>query len=134
MVTPKMMMCFIALMVAGLIISMGTSGDYIGSDAWDAISQELTGFEAGDISGIGSIPTAFSGFMENGFPRMVSWNYAFFQSNIAGLQVILSIVQGFFIIVCTGGLLWGIVGQFQSYIIPALIGSGILWGIGSLLS
>lgn len=135
MVSPKLMMFFMSLMVMGQIISMGISGDWASGDDWDEISEEMTGFSASDINGIGAIPIAFSGFVTNGLPRMLSWDYAFFEcDDVLGLQSLLLIVQGALIIIVSGGLLWGIVTQFQAYMIPAIIGSGALWGIGSLLS
>lgn len=134
MITPKFMMFCVTLMVFGQIISMGISGDYIGGDEWSNISQNLTGFSVAEISGLSGIPVAFSGFMTHGLPQMLTWNYAFFESDIVSLNVFLNILQVICVIIFSGGLIWGIVTQFQSYMIPALIGSGILWGIGSLLS
>ena len=134
MITPKFMMFCVLLMVAGLIISMGISGDFYSPTDWDSISQDLTGFDVAQFSGIGAIPIAFSGFITNGFPRMITWNYAFFQSDIAGLDILLIIMRAVCIMVFSVGLIYGIVSQFQSYMIPALIGGGVLWGIGSLIS
>ncbi|MDD5094062.1 MAG: hypothetical protein PHV74_06765 [Dehalococcoidia bacterium] len=134
MISPKLMMFFALLLVMGQIISMGCSGTYTSDDQWDDISNDLTGFSAANISGLSAIPVAFSGFITHGLPRMLSWNYAFLQSDIEGLNVLLMILRTILIIVVSCGMIWGIVSQFQSYMIPALIGSGILWGIGSLLS
>lgn len=128
-----MMFC-LALMVFGQIISMGISGQYVAQDQWDEISEEMTGFSATDINGLGAVPIAFSGFITTGLPRMLSWNYAFLQSDIVALHVLLTIARCVLVLIFSGGLIWGVVTQFQSYMIPALIGSGILWGIGSLLS
>lgn len=132
--TPKLLAFFVALYVIGMIISMGCSGDYTNGDEWNSISDDLTGFSVAQISGLSGVPIAFSGFVENGLPRMLTWNYQFLESDIGGLDVILQIVRAFLIVVCGVCIIWGIVDRFQSYIIPALIGSGILFGVGSLLS
>lgn len=132
--TPKLLASFVSLYVIGMIISMGCSGDFTSEDQWNDISEDMTGFSVAQVSGLSGIPIAFSGFVENGLPRMLTWNYQFLESDIGGLNIILQIFRVFLIIVCGVCVMWGIISQFQSYMIPALIGSGILFGIGSALS
>lgn len=134
MISPKLMMCFALLMVMGQVISMGVEGEYWDGNEVEALSDSMTGYSVSELSGMGGILVGASGFLSHGLPNMLSWNYAFLQSHIAALNFVLVIIRTICVIVCSGGLIWGLVTQFQNYMIPAMIGGGILWGVGSLLS
>lgn len=134
MISPKLMMFFAFILIMGTIVGIGSEGVYTSGDEVEDLSESLTGFSVNELSGLGGVVVGASGFFAHGLPKMLLWDYPMFESDIASLHWFLQIIRVICIIVVSAGLVFGLVTQFQSYMIPAMIGSGIIWGIGSLLS
>lgn len=134
MIPPKLMAFFAFLLIMGKIISMGSEGVYWDVDRTNEVCESLTGFSVDELSGLGGIIVGASGFLGTGVPQMLLWDYGFLSSDIDSLNFLLMLVRMVAIVVVSAGLLWGLITQFQSYMVPALIGIGAIWGIGSLLS
>jgi len=128
------MMFFAFLLIVGKIVSMGAEGVYMDTNRVETIAESLTGYSVNELSGLGGIVIGASGFLATGVPQMLTWNYSFLSSDIAALDFILILVRIVLVVVVSAGFIWGLVSQFQSYMVPALIGTGVIWGIGSLIS
>lgn len=133
-IPPKLMMFFAFLLIMGKIISMGAEGVYWDTDRTETITESLTGYSVDELSGLGGIVVGASGFFGTGVPQMLLWDYSFLSSDIDALNFFLMLFRLVMVVVVSAGFIWGLVSQFQSYMIPALIGVGAIWGVGSLLS
>jgi len=127
------MMFFVFLLVLGKIISMGTEGVFWDGDRYDNIYESFTGYNVDELSGLGGVVVGAAGFFATGVPQMLLWDYAFLEADLESLNFLLTMLRIVAIVTVSAGVLWGMVSQFQSYMIPALIGVGALWGLGSLL-
>lgn len=134
MINSKFMMWVIFLMIMGKIISMGVEGVYWDTDQAEAIASDVTGYDVANLKGLGGILKGGLGLLTNTFPQCMSWDFAFFESDISGLSFFLIMMRIVAIIVLSGGLIWGCLTQFQSYMIPAMLGSGLVFGLATSLT
>lgn len=112
---------------------MGTEGVYWDEDRTSAVYESFTGYSVSELSGLGGIVVGAAGFFSTGLPQMLLWDYGFLDSDLPSLNFFLILFRLVCVFIVTGGILWGMISQFQSYMIPALIGVGAIWGVGSLL-
>jgi len=126
------MMFLVFIFVLGKIISMGTEGVFWDGDRYDNIYESFTGYSVEELSGLGGVVVGAAGFFSTAVPQMLLWDYAYLESDIASLNFLLIMLRIVAVVVVSAGIIWGMVSQFQSYMIPALIGIGAIWGIGSL--
>jgi len=134
MINSKFMMWVIFLMIMGKIISMGVDGVYWDTDETEAIVSDVTGYDVANLKGIGGILKGATGMLIHTFPQCMAWDFAFFESDIDILAFFLMMIRVVAIIVFSGGLIWGCLTQFQSYMIPAMLGAGLIFGVASSIA
>ena len=81
------------IMFQAFLFIMGTIVSYMVSD-WVAdvsVLENLTGYRVTELSGVGGMATGAIGFFTTGLPAMLTWDYAFLESDIEGLNTMLII-------------------------------------------
>ena len=79
-------------------------------DVWiDDLSslESLTGYRVTELSGVGGMVTGAMGFFTTGLPAMITWDYAFLESDIAGLGEMLIILRIILVITISSGVVYG---------------------------
>ena len=87
-IKPQLFMFIVFTFVSGTIISLIIEGSYWGTgDEWD-VMQSITGYSTMQISGAGgiTIPQWTWGFLSNGLPKMLLWNYSFLDGSWAVIK------------------------------------------------
>jgi len=109
---PKLMMFLLFVFFIGNFISLIGDGEWFGDADMD-ITNHLTGYSVIELSGAGfwSIPKAGIGFLTDGLPRVLMWDYSYLQ----GDWMLLRMALVFFI---SAPMMWGV---FQVFL-PVLQG------------
>jgi hypothetical protein len=84
-VSSKTIIFIVFLFAMGTMLSLIIEGTYLGSgEEWD-IMQSLTGYSAINVAGGGgiSIPKMAIGFLFNGIPKLLFWDYSFLTGGYA---------------------------------------------------
>jgi len=99
---PKLLMFVSFVFLLGTLCCLVIEGSYFG-EAEIGIVNELTGYNIIQVSGAGvwSIAKMGWGFLTHGVPKMIMWDYNFFQ----GAYIIIRI---FLIMTLSVGVVWGI--------------------------
>lgn len=104
--SPKMIMfvCFVFLI--GTLCCLIIEGTYFGSTELGIVNA-LTGYNTIQVSGAGiwSIPKLAWGFMTSGLPKIIFWDYNFFQGGYW-------IIRLFLIMTLSVGIVWGVIQTF----------------------
>ena len=90
----------------GTFVCLVFEGVYSGTEELDILNA-LTGYNAIQISGAGvwGIPKLGFGFMMNGLPKLILWDYPFLQGGFFVIRVLL-------ISTLSLGLVWGVTVTF----------------------
>lgn len=96
-----MFLAFILLMTN--LVCMFLDGSWLGAQDVTLMGW-LTGYEATEASGIGRILSLSWGFMTEGLPRMIMWNFSFLRG---GLEIIRWVLMSISI-----GVIGGLAVQF----------------------
>ena len=91
--------------ILGTIISLIIEGVYIGQEQIDVLN-ELCGYSVLSTGGLMAIPKLAVGFITHGLPKMLLWDYAFFEGPYAMLR--------FFFIPLSIAVVWGLIQTFIS--------------------
>lgn len=97
------------IMFTAFLFIMGKISGMI-CDVWiDDISalESLTGYRVTELSGVGGMVTGAIGFLTTGLPAMITWDYAFLQSDIAGLGEMLMIIRIILVVTVSSGVVYG---------------------------
>lgn len=98
------------IMFLAYLFIMGTLCSMICDDWISDISEmeSLTGYRVTELSGVGGMATGAIGFFTTGLPKMLLWDYAFLQSDIAALDDVLRIFRIILIITLSSGVVYGL--------------------------
>jgi hypothetical protein len=90
----------------GTLCCLVIEGSYIGTGELD-LANSLTGYNIIQVSGAGiwSIPKLAWGFMTHGLPKLIFWDFNFFQGGYF-------IVRLFLIMTLSVGVVWGVIQTF----------------------
>lgn len=100
----KMIMYFAWAWVICTLVCLFIEGGYFGDTEINIINQ-LTGYNTLELGGIWGIPRIIIGFFTHGFPKLITWDYSFFEGTWALIRIIL-------IAVLSVGAIWGLVQLF----------------------
>ncbi len=103
---PKLLMFVSFVFFIGNLCCLFIEGDYIGTGEL-GLANALTGYNVLQVSGAGiwSIPKLAWGFMTHGLPKLLSWDYNFFQGGYF-------IIRLFLIMTLSVGIVWGVIQTF----------------------
>lgn len=103
---PKIIMFVSFVFLLGSFCCLFIEGDYIGTGEMD-LANQLTGYNTLQVSGAGiwSIPKLAWGFMMHGLPKLLFWDYNFFQGGYFIFRLVL-------IMTLSVGLVWGVIQTF----------------------
>lgn len=119
---PKLIMfCYFAFMV-GTLLCLTIEGSWLGDEEVGLVNQ-LTGYTTLEVQGAGvwSIPKQIGGFFTHGIPKLITWNYSYFDNSYAAL------FKWTILYAISAGVVWGVIQVF----IPVL--QGLITGIRTLL-
>jgi len=104
--SPKLLMFVVFVFFIGSLCCLFIEGDYIGTDEL-GLANALTGYDVIEVSGAGiwQIPKLIWGFMTHGLPKLLLWDYNFFQGGYF-------IIRLFYIMTLSVGLVWGVIQTF----------------------
>lgn len=102
--TPKFISYLAFVWVICTIMCLVIQGTYFSTTETNIINQ-LTGYNTLELGGLWGIPRLAIGFLTNGFPRLIMWDYSFLTGAYAIIQVIL-------IAVFSTAAVWGIITIF----------------------
>jgi hypothetical protein len=104
--SPKLIMFVSFVFFVGTLCCLIIEGSYFGAGELNIVNS-LTGFNIIQVSGAGiwSIPKLAWGFMTVGLPKLISWDYNFFQGGYF-------IVRLFLIMTLSVGIVWGVIQTF----------------------
>lgn len=97
------------IMFQAFLFIMGTLCSMM-CDVWisDISALEtLTGYRVTELSGVGGMVTGAIGFFTTGFPAMLTWDYAFLESDISALNDMLMILRIILVITVSSGFVYG---------------------------
>jgi len=103
---PKLIMFVSFVFLIGTLCCLIIEGGWFG-DTELSIVNALTGYNTLQVSGAGvwSIPKLAWGFLTNGLPKLLFWDYNFFQGGYFFIRIIL-------IMTLSVGLVWGVIQTF----------------------
>jgi hypothetical protein len=103
---PKLIMFVSFVFLIGTIACLVIEGGWFGESEL-SIANSLTGYNTIQVSGAGvwSIPKLAWGFMIHGLPKLLLWDYNFFQGGYFFVRIIL-------IMTLSVGLVWGVIQTF----------------------
>lgn len=104
--SPKILMFVTFVFFIGTLCCLFIEGGYIGAGEVELINS-LTGYNTIQVSGAGvwTIPKLAWGFMIHGLPKLLLWDYNFFQGGYFVIRV-------FLILTLSVGLVWGVIQTF----------------------
>ena len=104
--SPKLIMFVAFVFFIGTMCCLVIEGSYIGTGELD-LANSLTGYNIIQVSGAGiwSIPKLAWGFMTQGLPKLIFWDFNFFQGGYF-------IVRLFLIMTLSVGVVWGVIQTF----------------------
>ena len=107
---PKLTMFILFVFFLGNFMSLMVEGDWFGSSDVD-LANDLTGYSIVELSGAGfwTIPKMGLGFVTNGLPKVLLWDYSFFVGDWALFRL-------FLIFVISAPIIWAIAQVFISAI------------------
>lgn len=119
--SPKMLMFVSFVFFIGSLCCLIIEGGYFGETEL-GLANALTGYNITQVSGAGiwSIPKLAWGFMTHGLPKMIFWDYNFFQGGYF-------IIRLFLIMTLSVGVVWGVTQTFLGVaqgILSRFIGTG----------
>jgi hypothetical protein len=105
---PKLIMFVSFVFFVGTLCCLIIEGNYFGSGELSIVNA-LTGFNIIQVSGAGvwSIPKLAWGFLTVGIPKIIFWDYNFFQGGYF-------IIRLFLIMTLSVGVVWGLIQTFLS--------------------
>ena len=103
---PKLIMFVSFVFLIGTLSCLIIEGTYFGTSELDVVNS-LTGYNTVQISGAGvwTIPKLAWGFLIEGLPKLLLWDFSFFQGGYFIIRLIL-------IMTLSVGLVWGVVQTF----------------------
>lgn len=103
---PKILMFVSFVFLVGTLCCLIIEGSWLGTGELDVMNS-LTGYNVLQVSGAGiwAIPKLAWGFMTTGLPKLIFWDYNFFQGGYFIFRVLL-------IMTLSVGLVWGVIQTF----------------------
>lgn len=119
---PKLIMFCYFIFILGTLFSLMIEGTWLGSEEVTFVNQ-MTGLTSLEIQGAGiwQVPKQIGGFITNGLPKLITWNYSYLDDGYAAL------FKWVFLYAISAGVVWGVVLVF----IPIV--QGLISGIRGLL-
>jgi hypothetical protein len=104
--SPKFIMFVSFVFLIGSLACLIIEGVWFGDRELDIVNS-LTGYNIIQVSGAGvwAIPKLAWGFLTNGLPKLILWDYNFFQGGYFFLRIVL-------IMTLSVGVVWGIIQTF----------------------
>ena len=104
---PKLTMFIVFVFLAGTMLCLMMEGAFFGQEEVDLVN-ELTGYNILQLSGTGlwSIPKMGVGFLTNGLPKIVLWDYSFLEGGWG------SLFKWIVLFPVSIGVIWGIAQMF----------------------
>lgn len=118
----KLLMACYFLFIIGTIFCLMGEGGWFGTEEVSFINQ-MTGYSTIQIQEAGGWGFALQalGFITYGIPKMITWNYWFFDDSYAAL------FKWTFLYAISAGVLWSIVQVFAPVMQGVLTGLRTLW-------
>lgn len=106
MLTTKQIMFIGFVFFIGTLCCLIIEGTYFG-EAEMGVLNALTGYNVIEVSGAGiwAIPKLGWGFMIHGLPKLIMWDYSFFQGGYAIIRILLMATLSL-------GVVWGVTMAF----------------------
>ena len=103
---PKLLMFVSFVFLIGTFCCLVIEGGWFGEGEVGIINS-LTGYNIIQVSGAGvwAIPKLAWGFLSNGLPKMILWDYNFFQGGYFFFRIVL-------IMTLSVGVVWGVIQTF----------------------
>jgi hypothetical protein len=103
---PKLIMFVTFVFFIGTLSCLIIEGIYFGTGELDVVNS-LTGYNIVQVSGAGiwSIPKLAWGFVTNGLPKLLFWDFNFFQGGYFIVRLLL-------IMTLSVGIVWGVIQTF----------------------